>query len=166
MSGRRGFDPKAALAKASGLPADMLLSLARPGAVYLVENEKIVFPEAALNPNPAPEKDLRFAIVVQAMRFANTPMPKTVLIVPCTASHRGAASQWNFQIPPGESAFTAPNVVAYASLMQPVLKRALVKHLGNLTEDTLVALQVKIAEVLSLKREAQLVLSEEKSVGV
>lgn len=154
------LDRKALAVKARGLASSELVRHMAPGAVFIARDPAIQFPESQLE--GAGARDLhagRRVIVVQARELNARQSPKTLLVVPCSASS-ALCGEWDFEIPDGETAFDKPKVVAYASLMQPILKRDLVKFVGNLTDGTLLQLQQIVARNLGFVQTHTLSLPE------
>lgn len=132
-----------------GLAPTSLIAKATPGAVYVVQDAAIAFPtERIPDSGRRTEHVTRRAIVVQAATHCRTSSPKTILVVPCSCS--GAAGPCDMPLPDGEPGFDAPGVVAYASLVQPILKSELVDHRGQLSSDTLLKLQRLLLENLGV----------------
>ncbi|WP_434047127.1 MULTISPECIES: type II toxin-antitoxin system PemK/MazF family toxin [Sorangium] len=137
-----GFDHRGVAARARGLAPPAISAKLRPGAVCHVDNSLVVFPEGRLPRAGEPaQHEKRWVIVVQSMRLSTSADPKTILVVPCSASHRGDAGPWDYELPPGEEGFTRPRVVALASLVQPFLKGEMLTHIGQLKQRTLIELQ-------------------------
>ena len=90
------------------------------GAVFEIPDDLVRFP----GDPPRTWHEVRRVIVVQAHGLLGPVLPDTVSVVPCSASQKGVR-RGDFLIPEGEGAFTKPNVVAYATLLMPVLKKAL-----------------------------------------
>ena len=90
----------------------------------------------------------------QAYSLLSPMPPETVSVVPCSAS-QSSVGRWDFAIPPGEGAFTRPNVVAYATLVMPIQKVALASegYRGDLTPEACGALVAKTSTNLGLKPE-------------
>lgn len=128
-------------------------ALLRPGAVFEIDDKLINFPN---NTGRGPH-EFRRVIVVQGDFYLGVGLPETALIVPCSAS-QPETTFGNFSIPSGEKAFTKPNVVAYTTLVMPVLKCHFEQknHRGNLTPATLGALRARVAQVLGLEVTATL----------
>jgi len=105
----------------------------QPGAVFEIPDDLVRFPS---DPRRT-WHEARRVIVVQAHGLLGPVQPDTVSIVPCSASQKGAR-RGDFLIPEGEGAFTKPNVVAYATLLMPVLKKALTGdgYRGKLSDET------------------------------
>lgn len=153
-------DLKALAAKARGLASSEIVKDMTPGAVFIARDPAIQFPESRLE--GAGTRDIhatRRVIVVQARELNARQSPKTLLVVPCSASST-ICGEWDFEIPDGENAFDKPKVVAYASLVQPILKRDLEKFVGNLTDGTLRRLQQIVARNLGLIQGQTLPLPE------
>jgi len=111
---------QARVAAITGMADPDALSKIRPGAVFEVRDQLIRFP----GDKPRTWHEFRRVIVVQAHAMLGPALPATVSVVPCSASQDGAL-RGDFDVPDGEKAFTKPGVVAYATLLMPVLKKAL-----------------------------------------
>lgn len=134
-----------------GLASPELIRELRPGAVFLVKDEAIDFPEDRIpGATPRTEHEKRRVIVVNDPALGRATSPRSLLVVPCTASQRRALSPWHFEIPQNEAAFTGGYVVALAHLVQPILKSDLEKCVGVLSPASFVALQAKVAQNLGL----------------
>jgi len=147
-------DPKAYAAKAEaarkqGLAPPALIQEACPGAVFAVNDQAIVLPEERISGNRTIHATRR-VIIVQARRLINSLRPCTIAVVPCSASQQRAAGTWDLLLEQDEQGFDAPNVVAYVSLLQPILKSDLVKCYGFIRETTLFTIQRMIAENLGM----------------
>lgn len=97
-------------------------------------------------------------IVVQNVLHSQRADPRSILVVPCSASHSGVVALWDFRIPDTEPAFSKPGVVAYPSLVQPILKSRLLVHAGDLSPESLVELQALLTMLLGLADPEALVL--------
>lgn len=107
-----------------------------PGAVFTIEDKLAVFPESRLaNAGERTMHATRPVILMQAIKWSRAASPKTVLVVPCSSS--GSPGPMDIAIPAGESGFDAPNVIAYTSLLQPILKSDLLTHKGTVSGATL-----------------------------
>jgi hypothetical protein len=123
------------------------VSKSKPGAVFEIADDLVRFPgEASRTWHEA-----RRVIVVQAHGLLGPVQPETVSVVPCSASQKGVR-RGDFLIPEGESAFTKPHVVAYATLLMPVLKRALTGdgYRGQLSDEVYGRLLATIAANLGI----------------
>ncbi len=119
--------------------------------MFAIRDEAIEFPEGRLESAGArTSHTTRRAIVVQAAVWGNTKRPRTVLVVPCSASQSPPVPPWDIQVPTGTPGFDAPLVVAYTSLVQPVLKADLVKCYGDVDLSFLGLLRERLAQVLDL----------------
>jgi hypothetical protein len=118
-----------------------------PGAVFEIPDELVRFP----GDPPRTWHEARRVIVVQSHGLLGPVQPDTVSVVPCSASQNGAR-RGDFLIPPGEKAFTKPNVVAYATLLMPVLKKALTGegYRGRLSDEAYGQLLATISANLGL----------------
>jgi hypothetical protein len=125
----------------------------RPGAVFEVADKLVHFP------NEVRRKwhDFRRVVIVQAFGLLGPVAPDTVLVVPCSASQHGART-WDFAVPPDEPGFTRNDVVAYASLVFPVLKAALTREgfRAQMRPETYGLLQARIAKNFELAPEVTL----------
>lgn len=123
---------------------------AEPGAVFAVKDDLIVFPEERLpGAGPPTEHVTRRVILVQALPLIRSASLKTVLIVPCSASSTVGAS--DVSIPDGESGFDAKNVVAFTSLVQPILKSDLGSFKAVVGDKTLGDIMEKLTTLMSLR---------------
>ncbi len=138
---------QARVAASTGVADPGALSKLRPGAVFEVRDDLIRFP----GDRPRTWHDFRRVIVVQSHGMLGPVLPETVSVVPCSASQHGAR-RGDFAVPDGEKAFTKPGVVAYATLLMPVLKKALTVdgHRGELSPEAYGALCAIIAVNLGL----------------
>jgi hypothetical protein len=144
---------QARVAAFTGLADPGAVSKVRPGAVFEVSDALIRFP----GDRPRTWHELRRVIVVQAHGLLGPARPDTVSVVPCSASQHGAR-RGDFDVPDGEAAFTKPGVVAFATLLMPVLKTALTAggHRGELSPEVYGALCARIAVNLGLGSELAL----------
>ena len=140
MAASRGFDAKAAAAKARGLAPLKTVNLMLPGAVFNVPDLRVVLPEARVPGRGARTvHPTRPVILVSPTSHLRSGTLLTLLVVPCSASHKGVCPD-DFEIPANESAFDQPRVVAYVSLVQPMLKSDLGTHAGQLSVEALAGL--------------------------
>lgn len=149
MPDPRVYAGKAEAARKQGLAPRELIQQARPGAVFAVNDEAIAFPGERLH-GSRKMHETRRVIIVQDAQLNILRNPNTVSVVPCSASQTGPVGDWEFSIPSGEEAFDAASVIAYLSLLQPVLKSDLVKCYGCLRDVTLLKIQMRIAQNLGL----------------
>lgn len=133
-----------------GLASPEIAGKIHPGAVFVVKDEAIDFPEDALPGATRTMHETRRVIVCTALHLCQTRSPKSVMVVPCTASRTSAPASWHFQIPDGEPGFSADCVIALPQITQPILRSDLIKYVDTIRTGTLVALQAKIAEILGL----------------
>ena len=138
------------VAAATGTAAPGAASLMKQGAVFRIDDALIRFPE---NPRREIKHPERWVVVVQADHLLGVGAPRTVMVVPCSASQAGAG-RGDFLMPTGEKSFTKTVVVAYATLVQAVLKSALTLsgHQGDLSDAALGALLGVLARNLNLPR--------------
>ena len=61
-------------------------------------------------------------------------------------------------LPKGEDGFDADHVVAYTSLMQPILKSDLIAYKGTISAETLVQIRSKLAQLLELRPSSAIVV--------
>lgn len=129
MTKRQASSLKERARRAQGLAPPDLIRPASPGAVYKIKDEAIQFPlERLPDAGPRSKHTVRWVIVAQAANFCRSAVPQTISVVPCSAS----------SVIPGpcdlllenESGFTEAKVVAYVSMLQPVLKSDLVEFCG------------------------------------
>ncbi len=92
----------------------------------------------------------RRIILVQSAELATASSPKTLLVVPCLAS-QGGPNAWDLCVPEGETAFDKSMVVAFTSLVQPILKSDVVTYHGQLTDESLDLLQLRLLENLGVR---------------
>jgi hypothetical protein len=144
MADPRAYANKAQAARNIGLAPSEVIKEARPGAVFAVKDDAIVFPEERLGGTRAKHATRR-VILIQLPKLIVAARPCTVSVVPCSASQGAASGNWDLLLPSGEEAFDEPKVVAYASLLQPILKSDLVKCYGHLRDSTLLQIQSMIA---------------------
>jgi hypothetical protein len=74
------------------------------------------------------------------------------MAIPCSSSGTGAASPWDFLIPEGENGFDKPRVIAYVSLVQPILKTDLNQYVDQVSKETLAELRARAQWVMSIQR--------------
>ena len=141
---------KDALARVGLAPPGIAREL-RPGAVCSLNDAAIAFPTERL-PDAADRgrHDRRRAIVMQCKEWAGSKRPLTLLVVPCSASHRGAVAPWEVEIPDGTPGFTKEYVVASPNLVQAVLKSDVLQVHGHVDEQTLRVLRDALARVADL----------------
>jgi mRNA-degrading endonuclease toxin of MazEF toxin-antitoxin module len=145
--------------KAAGLAPKEIIEAAKPGAVFAVKDDVIALPEERIEGSGVRTlHETRRAIVVQTMPQCRAARPLTLLVVPCSASAKGPVASCDLEIPQGEPGFDAPRVVAFASLIQPVLKADLDKHYGQISDETLLKLQTVIAVNLDLVQSSTVAL--------
>jgi hypothetical protein len=132
-----------------GLAPPEIIRHARPGAVFVVKDEAIAFPQERVPDASRTEHETRRVIVCNDLALCRATAPNTLLVVPCTAS-QGEVSDWHLAIPSDEPAFTAAKVVALTQLVQPILKSDLIRFVGVLTAGTFVRLQARVAQNLGL----------------
>lgn len=148
------FDPRALLKDAKarkGLASPAILGGLRTGAVVEVTDSSITWPESRLpGAGPRTGHPRRRAIVVQRQEWIRAADPPTLLVVPCSASHSGLVLGCDLEIPDDEPHFTKERVVAYVSLIQPVLKSDVVRVLGDLNDPTRTAFLTKLAAIVDL----------------
>ncbi|ACG72647.1 hypothetical protein AnaeK_1416 [Anaeromyxobacter sp. K] len=89
-------------------------------------------------------------IICNSSLLCQAASPKSVIVVPCTASARGPLADWHVEIPETEPAFSKDRVVALANLIQPILKSDLIECVGVLTAGTFVRIQTVVAGNLGL----------------
>lgn len=143
-------DLKALAARARGLAPPRLSANARAGAVFTADDKSIHFPTDAL-PNSG-QRNLhanRRVIIFQEYRLNTAAAPPTILVIPCSAS-ASKCSAWDFEVPKGEGGFDAERVVAYVSMVQPILKSHLLAHKGDLSADALSELRKRMLAVIGI----------------
>lgn len=112
----------------AGHAPDSLTGQLQMGAVCIIRDEAIQFPEDRLR--PAGTRSLhesRRVIALQRTEICQRDDILTILVAPCTGSHKGDVPPWSFRIPDDEPGFTKSGVVAMLSLLQPILKRDIIK---------------------------------------
>ena len=136
------------LAARAGLDPEAMKHMVE-GAVFEVPDHLVKFP--ATQEGKRTEHDYRRIVIVQAHHLLGPQPPETILVVPCSVSAKGCGRA-DSEVPPGERAFTKPNVVAYASLNIAVPKSALTKdlHKGTLSDVALSQLRAVIAKNFAL----------------
>ena len=136
---------QARAAAASGLANPGSLAHMLPGAVFEIDDSLVKFPE---NPARIPHL-LRRVVIVQGFKYLGSGLPRTVLVVPCSSSRAGA-ERGDYDIPPDEPGFTAPSVVAYATLVMAVLKTDLRPelHRGQMRSQSFGELMAHVRGVL------------------
>lgn len=128
-----------------GLAQKDLLKHMRPGAVFTVKDELVVFPNERLEgAGPRTKHPTRRVILMSCERACVSASVKTVLVVPCSASQSTVGS-YDLEVT-GQPGFDADRVVAFASLVQPLLKSDLLAHLGHLEERVAVALLGRVID--------------------
>lgn len=136
-------------------------SEARPGAVFVVSlatgvgGDAVRFPEGEIQSTET-KHDTRRVVVAQSAFHSQRADPRTVLVIPCSASHKGAVASWDLAIPESELAFSKNGVVAYVSLVQPILKSKLIAFQGMLSPPTLAHMQRRLAVLMGLQDPAPL----------
>lgn len=140
------FDPRSAAARlarakaSGGLAPKGLVKQMTPGAVFLVRDEAVDMPTAGARRL----HDFRHVLIVSATALNRATRPNTLMVVPCSASHT-TADYYDVAVPRGEGGFDpSKTIVAVTSLVGPVLKSDLEKHLGDVTDDTLQAIHARI----------------------
>jgi hypothetical protein len=129
-------------------------ALIKGGAVFLMKDEAVVFPEARLEgAGPRNLHEFRWAIVLQGPGDYQALDYPLVHVIPCSSS--STPVRGTFPLPQEElqrdgSPFTAASVLAYTNLVQPCLKTELVRHRGNLLSDTYGRLCAQVVRVLGL----------------
>lgn len=109
----------------TGLAPRGLASKIRFGAVFLVPDAIVVFPEERLAAaGPRSEHALRPVIVLQATKLGNVPRPLTVLVAPVSTSPQARSEAWNVPVYADTPGFDKPGT-AYVALSQPILKEDL-----------------------------------------
>lgn len=149
MPDPRAYARKAQAARKLGLALPEVIKDACSGAVFAVKDEAIVFPEERLG-GIRGKHATRRVILIQMPKLVTSARPCTISVVPCSASQGAPAGHWDLLLPSDEQGFDAPNVVAYVSLLQPILKSDLVKCYGFIRETTLLTIQSMIAQNLGL----------------
>lgn len=150
--GKRPPKDLRALVSRQGLAAPEVSRRFAPGLVVAVADAAVQLPADRLpGAGPRTSHETRRAIVVQVREWAVSRSPVTLLVVPCSASHRGEVGPWDVPLPDGTPGFDAPRVVAYASLVQPMLKSEVTTVYGEVGADILADLQAVLARLLDLR---------------
>lgn len=150
MASDRRLDRSGASQRVSGLANKALVPLMMPGAVFRLTVERTVFPESRLPTAGPPTIHHGRRVVLVAPRFTlHTATIKTLLVVPCSASET-ELRPYDLRIPDGEPGFDRTGVIAYASLLQPLLKGDLGDCTGQLTGGTLADLFACVRRHLDL----------------
>ncbi len=119
-----------------------------PGAVYICTDTALRFPET--DDSQRTLHDGRRVILLQAGKYNMEGQPPgTVLVVPCSASHRMKVGPYDLNIPEGTPGFTK-RAVAYTSLVQPVRKTHLNDYKGNVPPAILEQLRTRVYELFDL----------------
>jgi mRNA-degrading endonuclease toxin of MazEF toxin-antitoxin module len=140
---------KEALAE-RGLAVPEILHRLKTGSVVLVNDSAISLPEGRLpKAGPRTMHEKRRAIVVQRKMWINAAEPPTLLVVPCSAS-ADKVLPCDLQIPDDEPHFTKEKIVAFVSLIQPVLKSDVTSVVGDLCDGTRIELLKKLASIVDL----------------
>jgi len=121
---------------------------ARPGAVYTVTDAAIRFP--ATDEASRSYHAVRWVILIQSTRLCQAASPRTVLVLPCSSSHRGKLGSYDLSVPRGTDGFDAEAVVAYVSLIQPILKADLKQYQGFVGMEFLSDIWRTLASVVGL----------------
>ncbi|WP_437336080.1 type II toxin-antitoxin system PemK/MazF family toxin [Sorangium sp. So ce394] len=136
--------------KAAAERASAVQSRTRPGAVYLILDEVLNWPDS--RDKPRGHKHHRVILLQDEELCRPNRGPATIMVVPCSSTGVGAAAPWDFVLPEGESGFDKPRVVAYTSLVQPILKTDLNQYLGQVSKSTLTEIKARAQLVLSIQR--------------
>jgi mRNA-degrading endonuclease toxin of MazEF toxin-antitoxin module len=148
------YDRKAEAARKQGLlPRDQLKDLA-PGAVWWAQDEFVQLPEERVETGDREIHARRPVVVFQSLHLCAASRPVTVLIAPCSTKtdRAGAGDLMLLETGP----FDAKTVVVYLTLLQPLLKRELVKFMGHLPHDKFRMLQAQLAQNLALAQDRRL----------
>jgi hypothetical protein len=116
----------------------------KAGAVFEIDDALIRFPQDAdREPHP-----LRRVILVQSAEYLTGTIPKTALVVPCSAS--GSRSRGDVAIADDEPGFTKPSV-AYTTLVMPILRGDLRREhfKGHVRPETLARLHAQLHKLLA-----------------
>lgn len=152
---------------ASGLADRSIIMHAKPGAVFLVEDESINFATDRLpDAGARTEHEKRRVIVIQALPLCSSAAPVTIYVVPCSASSREvtAVPPYSVEIPVGEPGFTK-KAVAYTAQVQSILKRDLTKHVGDISAEKLLEIQTVLARNLGLVGQNAVALPSAEGAG-
>jgi hypothetical protein len=135
-------DLQARVAARTGLAHPGAVSRIEPGAVFEVADTLVRFP----GDRPRTWHDFRRVIVVQAYNLLGPVDPETVSVVPCSASQQ-RVRRGDYLVPAEEKAFSRPEVVAFSTLIMPVLKSALTSdgYRGVLSPEAYGGLLARIA---------------------
>lgn len=140
---KRDFKTIAANAKSAA-------SMRRPGAVYLVSDGALSWPESQV----VRGHDKHPVIILQDQELCDRRGPATITVIPCSSTGPGGACPWDYLIPDAEKAFNKKHIVAYVSLAQPILKDDLGKHLGQLSKEAVGEIKAIAASNLAIQRRA------------
>jgi hypothetical protein len=122
----------------------------RPGAVWLIKDEVLVWPEGRDKPRG---HEHHRVILLQDEELCRPSMgPATVMVIPCSSSGTGGAARWDYLLPEGEEGFDKPRIIAYVSLIQPILKTDLNQYNGQVSKETLTELKARAQWIMSIQR--------------
>jgi mRNA-degrading endonuclease toxin of MazEF toxin-antitoxin module len=141
-----------------GLAPVALAKQLRDGAVFLVDDKAIDFPESKIPGAPPRTFHRGRIVIVTQAQFLGLAKPKTMLVVPCSTSFT-TPGPGDYVIPETEAAFDR-RAVALTRLVQPVLKSCVQKYVDRLSPETLVALKHAIAQVMGLMPPARLTIPD------
>lgn len=135
---------------------------AQPGAIYVAKDEHLRFPVSEAI-GKRERKFVRPVVVVQDRQLSRAGDPQTILVVPCSSTSP-TPNPWDYLIPGDEEAFDRAHVIAYTSLVQPIVKAALVEYKGQLRPQTLVEIQRIIVANLGLLQTIEIELPPRNNV--
>jgi hypothetical protein len=139
---------------AAGLAPSAFTPKLGPGAVFKIEDDDVVFPTARIAGSTRTSHSERWVIVVDRIEDSRNDKTKTISIVPCSASCRGAAASFEYDIPdPTSCGFSKEPIRALVHLLQPILKSELKGFQGQLSATALTGLQAVIALKFGLSQE-------------
>ena len=140
--------------RAGLLPKGKLKDL-KPGSVWLAVDRYVNLPDSRVGgkdkrkPHPR-----RHVIVAQAPALNRSKAPKTVLVMPCSASSRAGA--WDLDLPYPCDGFSKA-AVAFPRLLQPMLKADLEKCTGHVPMEVWITLQALLMSILGIEARPSLV---------
>lgn len=114
--------------------------------MFIVDDSLVHFPE---DPGRTPYEGRR-VVVIQSGAFCAAPLPRTVLVAPCSPSTESRVGDYDYRIPEGtkEPAFTKSGIVIFTSLVMPILKSGLKQCAGDLSERSWVEVQARVLRIL------------------
>ena len=147
LNGHLGWEGRAIYSRIAQPRCGAFEARAAPGAVYIVDDSAVRYPDHL---DRVPHTTGRRVIVVQSQVYSKGFKPSSILVVPCSTSHKGEVGGYDYEIPATETAFTGERVVAYTTLVMPVSKRMFRSYVGKVTDDTLFELQTRLLRLIDL----------------